>query len=286
MFIDACMLSGSEVCRAFPLHDGPATSTAHAFLSSVDLIKRARNVSSVFRNHPELERSLYVSKFRKARAAVAHHVIFTEEGKAEPLHFDTAPSDVHEFIGQRLPEELYFYLSKGMIGPQVVDMLATGELVVVAPFDNGDADEYRKFLDALNPLRLQALSLLAQPLNRYWVSKEVNVHYWFDKNIQRKLVHKDVVPTPYELTKKWNVKEKVLRPELEKGNVSRFRLPFYFHLIITFSSIFPRLIIPQKPLGLSFALTALTNPTFAKQTIVPKDDTKVSLLMEVSTVLN
>lgn len=244
------MLSGSEVCRAFPPHDGPATSTAHAFLSSVDLIKRARNVSSVFRNHPELERSLYVSKFRKARAAVAHHVIFTEEGKAEPLHFETAPSDVHEFIGQRLPEELYFYLSKGMIGPQVVDMLATGELVVVAPFDNGDADEYRKFLDALNPLRLQALSLLAQPLNRYWVSKEVNVHYWFDKNIQRKLVHKDVVPTPYELTKKWNVKEKVLKPELEKGNVSRF-CPLFFscHLIITFSSIFPRLIVLRNPLA-------------------------------------
>lgn len=175
---------------------------------------------------------------------MAHHVIFTEEGKAEPLHSETAPSDVHEFIGQRLPEELYFYLSKGMIGPQVVDMLATGELVVVAPFDNGDADEYRKFLDALNPLRLQALSLLAQPLNRYWVSKEVNVHYWFDKNIQRKLVHKDVVPTPYELTKKWNVKEKTLRPDLEKGNVSCFHPLFCFRSINTTSFIFLRLTVP------------------------------------------
>lgn len=188
----------------------------------MELIKRAHNASGVFRSRPELEGSGYAGKYRKARAAVTHHVIFTEEGKAEPLHFESAPGDIHEFIGQRLPEELYFYLSRGMIGPQVLDMLATGELVVVAPFDNGDSDEYRKFLDALNPLRLQALSLLAQPLNFWWLSKEVYVYYWFDKKNPKRLMHRDVVPTPYELTKKWNVKEKTLRPELEKPYVSFF----------------------------------------------------------------
>lgn len=230
MFIDACMLSGSEICRPFPPLEGPRSSNPHAFLNSVELIKRTRNASAVFRTHPELESSGYVDKYRKARAAITHHVILTDEGKAEPLHFASAPGDVHEFIGHRLPEELYFYLSRGMIGPQVLDMLATGELVVVAPFDNGDSEEYRKFLDALNPLRLQALSLVAQPLNFWWLSKEVSVHYWFDKKNQKKLVPKEVIPSPYELPKKWNVKEKILRPELEKSDVSSFRLALDFYL--------------------------------------------------------
>lgn len=218
------MLSGTELCRPFPGVEGQAqTPPAHAFLSAVSLIKRCRNISTVFNNNADLE---YVERYRKARASVKHHVIFTEEGKAEPLHSAEAPDDVHEFIGQRLPEELYFYLSRGIIGPQVLDMLATGELVVIAPFDNGEADEYRKFLDALNPLRLQTLSLLAQPLNRWWTSKEVNVHYWFDKKTPRTLIHKDVVPTPYKATDKWNVKESTLKPQLEKSYVSSLFLAF------------------------------------------------------------
>lgn len=222
MFIDACVLAGSEICRAFPPFEG---SPHNAFMSSVELLKRCRNVATVVNTHPEpIQQSGYLDRYRKARAAVKHHAIFTSDGKAEPLDFAEAPSDVHEFIGQRLPEELYYYLSKGVIGPQVLDMLATGELIEIAPFDNGDSDEYKKFLENLNPLRTQALGLLAQPLHRFWFSKEINVYYWFDKNNPRKLIHKEVSVSPAEQTRKWNVRESVFKPELEKDGVW---LPLY-----------------------------------------------------------
>ncbi|KAH8144938.1 uncharacterized protein LAJ45_11059 [Morchella importuna] len=250
MFVDACLLSGSDLCRPFPGVEGQAVAAAHAFLTSIDLIKRYRNISTVLNTNAGAGTTGYIDKYRKARASVRHHVIFTEDGVAEPLRSKEAPGDVHEFIGQRLPEELYFYLSRGVIGPQVVDMLATGELVIVAPFDNGDAEEYRKFLDALDPLRLQTLSLLAQPLHRWWTSSAVSVYYWFDKKATKKLVPKDVVATPYLATKSWNVKESFLRPELERAH---------------------------KSVGLSFALTSLTDPIFAAKTItknVKKDDGK------------
>lgn len=256
MFVDACLLSGSELCRPFPGVESQAVAQAmapaHAFLASIDLIKRYRGVSAVLSANAGAGTAGYIDKYRKARASVKHHVIFTEGGIAEPLCSKTAPGDIHEFIGQRLPEELYFYLSRGVIGPQVVDMLATGELVVVAPFDNGDAEEYRKFLDALDPLRLQTLSLLAQPLHRWWASSAVSVHYWFDKKTTKKLVPKDVVPIPYYATKSWNVKESFVRPELERTN---------------------------KTVGLSFALTSLTDPAFVAKTItknVKKEDGKKS----------
>lgn len=266
IFIDACMLAGSEVCRAFPPFEG---STHNAFMSSVELLKRCRSVATVVNTHPEsVQLSGYLDKYRRARAAVKHHVVFTAEGKAEPLDFSEAPSDVHDFIGQRLPEELYYYLSRGVIGPQVLDMLATGELVEIAPFDNGDSEEYKRFLENLNPLRTQALSLLAQPLHRYWVSKEINVYYWFDKENPRKLIHKEVTPTPAELTKKWNVKESVFKRELEKEGVCFFRYPFYCNPRKAHKN--------QNSVGLAFALSFLKSDSYAAKTIAPKDEVKVS----------
>ncbi|KAL7271158.1 hypothetical protein RUND412_006108 [Rhizina undulata] len=247
-FIDVLMLSGSEILRSFPPLEAGINPSPQGFVNSVDLIRRLRSVGNVVgtTNPDPSQHAAYLEKYKRARASVKHHVIFTDKGKAEQLEFSDSPSDVHEFIGQRLPEELYFYLSRGVIGSEVLDMLATGQLIEIAPLDNGESEEYRKFLDVLNGIRTQALSLLAQSLHRWWLSKEVNVYYWFDKKNPKKLVHKDVMPKPYELTKKWNVKEAVFRPEVEKTI--------------------------DRVAGLTFAITSLVIPSFAEKTIVPKDE--------------
>lgn len=222
-FIDACLLAGSDLCSTFPpLENGPQPLKA-----ALELLRRCGNVANVVsaeQQNPALQKAIqqsgYLDKYYRARAAVKHHVIMTDDGKVEPLELADAPSDVHEFIGQRFPEELYFYLSRGVIGPQVPNMLASGELIEMAPLDNGESEEYRKFLESLVPIRTQALSLLAQPLHRWWHNKDVEVYYWFDPKKPRKLVHKEVQPTPYDATSQWNVKETTFKPALEKKNVS------------------------------------------------------------------
>lgn len=166
-----------------------------------------------------IQQQKYLDKYQRARAALKHHVILTDEGKVEPLDLADAPSDVHEFIGKRYPEEVYFYLSRGVMGPQVLNMLASGELIESAPLDNGDSDEYRRFLLDLSPIRTQALSLLAAPLHRYWFSREVYVYFWYDPKNPRKLIHKELQPTPYEISSQWTLKEAVFRPEMEKTKV-------------------------------------------------------------------
>lgn len=222
-FIDACLLAGSDLCNTFPpLEGGP-----QPLKTALELLHRYSNVTSVI-NAPQenaalqklIQQSGYLDKYYRARAAVKHHVIMTDDGKVEPLELNDAPSDVHEFIGQRFPEELYFYLSRGVIGPQVPNMLASGELIEMSPLDNGESDEYQRFLESLLPIRTQALSLLAQPLHRFFQHKEVHVYYWFDPKKPRKLVHKEVEPTPYELASLWHVREATFRPVLEKNHVS------------------------------------------------------------------
>ena len=222
-FVDACLLAGSDLCSTFPpLEGGPQPLKA-----ALELLQRYRNVTNVVnaeQQNPALTKAIqqsgYLDKYYRARAAVKHHVIMTDDGKVEPLELNEAPSDVHEFIGQRFPEELYFYLSRGVIGPQVPNMLASGELIEMAPLDNGESEEYQKFLESLVPIRTQALSLLAQPLHRFWQNKDVSVYYWFDPKKPRKLVHKEVQPTPYEATSSWNVREATFKPVLGKKGVS------------------------------------------------------------------
>lgn len=42
-----------------------------------------------------------------------------EDGEVRPMNIEHVPNDIHEFIGYRLPDEVYYYLMRGLIGPQV-----------------------------------------------------------------------------------------------------------------------------------------------------------------------
>lgn len=211
-FHDAILLSGCSFCRTFP----PLENSTSRFSDAVALLKRHRSVGNAINAHPD--QGAYLEKFKKARAAIRHHIVLTEEGKTEPLEFAESPGDVHEFIGQRLPEELYFYLSRGMIGPQVLDMITTREYIQAAPLDNNDSEEYKKFLTGLNVTKTEGLSLLAKSMHRYWLTREVKVYYWFDPTHPKTLIHKDIT-YQFEAALKWNVREDVWGPVMDKQKV-------------------------------------------------------------------
>lgn len=63
----------------------------------------------------------------------------TDEGEVKPLNIEHAPNDIHEFIGYRLPDELYYYLMNGLIGPQVytyiyIEIMINGLLFFIFNF--------------------------------------------------------------------------------------------------------------------------------------------------------
>ncbi|KAI9666827.1 MAG: hypothetical protein M1829_005630 [Trizodia sp. TS-e1964] len=251
MFVDVCMLSGSSFLPTFP----PVAAQKSDILRDITNMMNTlgRSVTSLCAHYQDeggIQRMNYLDKYRRGRMAVKHHIILTSDGMLMPLDLENAPADFHEFIGRRLPDELYFYLSKGTIGPRVMNWLASGEIIEIPPLEGGPSPVYQTLVrDMLAPLRSEALSLLSQGIHRYFHRKEakVAVKSWFEADRVEILDYKALVPTPYERVSAWNVKESSFKP-LE----SKFK---------------------SAPGTLSFAISALSDTSFASTTITPKGST-------------
>ncbi|KAI9796098.1 MAG: hypothetical protein M1833_006520 [Piccolia ochrophora] len=222
MFVDACMLSGTSFLPTFPpLENSTNERKTFTIRDTVNMMftlgKSVTAVCTHYQDEARVQQLDYLDRYQRGRLAVKHHVVLTDDGKVEPLDVDHAPWDVHEFIGQRLPEELYFYLSKGIISPRVLNWLTSGEMTETPPLDNGESAEYRELIQKqLSELRTQALALLSQPLSRFYQRKDVTVHYWFDSGLEKALSHKDLVPRPRDIVADWNVRQKALDEQRKK----------------------------------------------------------------------
>lgn len=95
------------------------------------------------------------------------------------------PNDVHEIISQRLPAELYFYQSIGLLPIELLEAITQGHLDVRPNLEGGFSNSYRKLItstfykDNLD----QQCNLLTQLLARYYQVKKINVKYWFKDQI-------------------------------------------------------------------------------------------------------
>jgi hypothetical protein len=87
--------------------------------------------------------------------------------------------DLNEMFGPRLPNEIYYYLSQGMISPNVLNSLIGG-FVEGHPLCSGDAPGYRDFItsDRVAIWRGNATGLLLKYLNRGINSPKCM--YWFE----------------------------------------------------------------------------------------------------------
>lgn len=163
-FVDLCLLSGSSILSALPEIDTDAT---------VSKLAAARAVLSRFGNdghaacvHAKDED--YLELYRKAKAAVKHMVIVMADGDIKQLDYENAPGDLHEVIGQRLPEELLAYQMHGFVGPRVLNWRTRQEIFETPPLDGGTSQPYRDLVqEKLRPLRARSLAILTHSLHRY-----------------------------------------------------------------------------------------------------------------------
>ena len=121
----------------------PPTQHDQALKAAVDLVKFYKNgkeAVNTFAEQPVVKAMQYPEHFARTRAMVKFSLILSSEGTVVPLpvaapnapphghgnhrdHHPTAgdiPSDLHEIFSFRLPDEVYFYLSRGLIGPQAL----------------------------------------------------------------------------------------------------------------------------------------------------------------------
>ncbi|KAG4301766.1 hypothetical protein PCK1_001742 [Pneumocystis canis] len=211
-FLDISILLGSDFCPAFPPLEIISQINGDVFRFLQDTIKIFKSGINTILNyhHSFMTKHMdYLDTFYRAICIIKHHIVLMENGKLSPLNESDAPNDIHEFISTRLPEEIYFYLSRGIVGPQVINILTSGILLENTPLDNGDSQEYRDFLNDIFTIQTQSLNLLTQPLHRFYQAKNVSVYYWFDPEYEHKMFHK-MTPSIYESIKTWIIKEDIV----------------------------------------------------------------------------
>lgn len=210
LFRDALLLLGSQYLPAFPTLDRGINSKKTNIGDALAALNAAgRSVVQLchqFRDDPRIQQLQYADRYKKGIMTLKHHVVLETGGKAQPMDVDHAPGDVHEFVGQRLPEELYYYVSKGVIGAQTPNWLTSSEILLSLPGGCADTDVYRRLMrDQLNPLRTQSLVLLSNSLNRYYQTKAVSLKMWYDNDTADRTINIKELPSVKARISGWKV---------------------------------------------------------------------------------
>ena len=217
-FLDICLLAGVQGCPIFPpLEAGGPYGPGFTLRAAQDLVRTYGSGINAVMNYSEvgLVKDMdYVTKYCRARSTVIYHVVLQIDGGLAPLMQKDVPNNLHELVGQRLPEEVYYYLSRGLIGTHVLQILLSGMLLETQPLDNGASQEYKSFIDDLLYLQTTCLSLLSQPFARFYHYKQVVGICWFRTTTEQQMVHR-VDITPYQEVNQWNVKTSNLPSSLD-----------------------------------------------------------------------
>ena len=229
-FIDACLLSGTHFLPALPSLDAPPRNKMPKPLSAMEMIynSNARTGISVVlgtADDPRIKEMRYADNFRKARLAVKHQPILTKAGKIEPVAENLLPNDAHEFIGQRLPDEIYYYMSRGLISPHILNWRATSEIIEPPPMDGGDSEVYQTLVSSkLTPLRTTAINLLSSSLHNWYQHKDLTLKCWFPDSVGKphtSTISMRGLPDSRRTVEMWNVKVATLREVATQYKVCR-----------------------------------------------------------------
>lgn len=205
--IDLCLLNGNDILPRCPLLSPrgslipdemlpPPTHMAAILKQSQTGIRYLTSCQS----DPSIRDTGYIESFVKARAAVRFALVITEEGTCAPLPLVCAgaaailnsdmilfppvksngtfaapdiPSDLDTIFSARLPEEMYYYLSRGMVSPTFLGWVSSGRLEEPRPLDDGGKTEYARFVGNVltrgeTAPRNMAITLLLSHLNPAW----------------------------------------------------------------------------------------------------------------------
>lgn len=108
----------------------------------------------------------------------------TKKPTSEKEELSKIPNDVHDIISQRLPPELYYYQSIGLMPLGILEAITQGILYIRPGLESGLSDSYKRlitsttFTDSLD----RQFNLITQLLARYYQVKKILVKYWFKED--------------------------------------------------------------------------------------------------------
>ncbi|KAL5115557.1 hypothetical protein ACEQ8H_006533 [Pleosporales sp. CAS-2024a] len=252
IFVDALVLAGSPFLPTLPNLSSPNRTDLLKPHAAIKMIMSMNNGKSghavVVNNHddPRFKQIEYMERYQKARSAIRNHPIYTIEGKIEPLDTASMPNDAVNYLQSRLPDEVYHYLSTGLINARVLQWRTTCHIFDVPPMDGGDSPEYRSLVSSkLTPLRTSAINLLSSSLHNWYRHKNLEQRCWFsDSNAAPQEIRVAGTLDNLSIVDTWNVKEATLKEGVSKQEG-------YRHL--------------------GAAVLSLQNPDFAAKTVSKKN---------------
>ena len=249
-FLDIGILVGFDYAQPFP-----PTVHEQALKATVDMVKFYKSghaAVSVYADHPVVKSIQYPDTYARTRSMIKYSLILSVEGTVQPLplalpspnpphggnhhsHHPTAadiPTDLHEIFTHRLPDEIYFYLSRGLLSPQPLVWLASAQIIEHPPLDNGETNEYKRFVkevitEGQTGPRATALALVSSVAHQFWANRKVAGAFWFEHaapSSNKYLLHTS--PQTVQLAERvvgWHVPYAIIEEELRGQNVSRER---------------------------------------------------------------
>lgn len=237
-FLDACLLLGSRYLPTFPpLENTTYPSKGFGIKDALTMMtttgRTVVSLCSHYHDDPQVQQLQYLDRYKRALMTLKHHVILGVDGKVGPLDIGHASSDMHELIGQRLPEELYFYMSKGVLGSQIPKWLTSGEIRLNLPLGVSDSEAYRRLVtEQLTPLRTQSLCLLSNSLHRFYQTKVITLRPWYDDKSDRVISLRDL-PSVKDSIAAWSIHD---TESADKVGIEVF--PSHNSSELTFSQVF------------------------------------------------
>lgn len=264
-FQDACLLAGFSLLPTLPEIENADLKLDAA----MELIRRnSPNKAEQDGYFAVLAQNddQYTTLFRKARYAVKHHMVF----KAKGGHFilideSNAPHDIHECIGPRLPEEVLFYLTRGIAGSRILNWRLKQEVFEVPPLDGGSSQAYRNLVqEKLLPMRAQALALGTSSLHFYYQKTDVNAVMWFNENIKKPL---DIpgISEPTKAADSWHV---ATARSFSKADFEKVGSMMWLYLKVD-ANLYSQILKHPESIALAVSLIAADGQT-AEKTVTPR----------------
>jgi hypothetical protein len=258
-FVDLCLLAGCSILPAFHEVAGEAAPKRIAATRST-LAAFGRDGHTLCSQAGDEH---YLGLFHKAKTATKHMVVIHDGGDVKQMNFETCPSDSHEFVGRRIPDEIFNYTSRGLLGLRVLDWRTRCEIFETPPLDGGESAAYKDLVQKkLTPLRARALALITKPLHRYWQKKDVELMTWFREDEKQLLGIPELTEASLRDAETWHVKADLQGQATEVQGIDISKTP------------------------LQFAISLLSDDALAKKTVTPRKDNEHSLLTKPAELLS
>ncbi|KAI8950803.1 nuclease-like protein [Xylaria longipes] len=232
MFVDALLMTGTSFLPGFPpLKESSITPRQPSSVQdAVNLLRTSeKSVTTACNSFNDILSKRdpnWLQKYRRARMSVNHFIYIDETGEIKVHNHDTLTLDNWEYLGYRLPEELYHYLDRGLIGARLPSWLSHGQVVVFPTLDGVGPAEYRHLVtDQLMNMRQLAIFLVLPRMNRGIQFKPINVRVWYDDKYSHKIEYRPQDPQALKAIQQvhtWDVKKDIVKqhfPNAKHGSV-------------------------------------------------------------------